>query len=119
MSLDISNVEIEKIIEKNGNYVKINFTGVFKSNHINHFIFHNLLKEKDSQYPFMLSITDRSDKNRTQSCSIFDLHSKKEIFLFGSFGLKGLKNLIIQDDKKIINKTLFGLGKLLRISSIL
>ena len=40
--------------------------------------------------------------------SVLDLPPRKEIFLFDSFGLLGLKNFIIQDDKKI----LFGLKKL-------
>ena len=35
MSLRILNVEKVKFIEKNGNDLKINFTGVFVSNHIN------------------------------------------------------------------------------------
>ena len=34
--------------------------------------------------------------------SVLDSHSRKEIFSFDSFGLLGLKNFIIQDDKKIL-----------------
>lgn len=36
---------------------------------------------------------------------------RKEIFLFDSFGLMDLKKFIIQDDKEIINKILFGFQK--------
>lgn len=45
MSLGISNVEIEKVIEKSGDDLKRNFAGV--SNHTNCFIcFHSLMKRK-------------------------------------------------------------------------
>ena len=38
--------------------------------------------------------------------------SKKEFFFFfDSFDLMGLKNFIIQDDKKLINRILFGTEK--------
>ena len=39
------------------------------------------------------------------------LHPKKEMLLLESFGFKGLKNFIIQDDKKIINKIFVRLEK--------
>ena len=45
---------------------------------------------------------------------ILDLHPKKEIFLFDSFGLKGLKSFTIQGDKKLINKILLGLEKFIQ-----
>ena len=40
--------------------------------------------------------------------SFLDLHPKKEIFLFNSFkeGFKGFKELIPQDDQKVLNKIL-------------
>ena len=37
--------------------------------------------------------------------------SSKNIFLFDSFELKGLKYFIIKDDRKIINEILFGLER--------
>ena len=36
--------------------------------------------------------------------SLLDLHPKREIFSFDSFGQDGLKHLVIKDDKKLINK---------------
>ena len=48
----------------------------------------------------MLSNTDTAGTERTYWLGILDIHSKTEIFLFDSFGVKGLKNCIIQDDKK-------------------
>ena len=39
---------------------------------------------------------------------LLDLHQKKkEIFLFGSFGLEGFKEFILQDDRKTLNKILY------------
>ena len=64
-----------------------------------------------SKYPFIISNTKRSDKSETHWWNILDLHLKKEILLLNSFSLSGLKNFILQDDKKLINKTLFGLEK--------
>ena len=55
MSLVISNVEIEKFIEKSSDNLKQNFTGIFASDHLNRFIsFHNLIKEKNTRCSFMI-----------------------------------------------------------------
>ena len=99
MPLGISNVEIGKFIEKRSDDFQQNFVGVFSSGHINRFTsFHNLLKENNAKYPFMIVITDKSDKNGTYWWDILDLHPPKNIFLFDSFGFMGLKGFIIQDD---------------------
>ena len=55
--------------------------------------------------------TDRSDRAGTHWWSFLDLHQKKEIFLFDSFGFEGFKKFIIDNDKKVLNKVLFGLNK--------
>ena len=60
------------------------------------------MKEQNAKYLSLISNTDRSDKQGTDWWSILDLYPKKEFFLFYSFGLKGLKNFIIKDDRKII-----------------
>ena len=75
------------------------------------------MKKKHKKYSFMIFNTDRSDKDETHCWSILDLHPKKEIFLFGSFGLKGLKNFIIKDDKIMINKVLYGLEKFKKVDN--
>ena len=59
----------------------------------------------------MISNAVRSDKKGTHWWRTLHLHPKKEIFLFESFGLKGIKNVTIQDNRKIINKILFGLER--------
>ena len=70
-----------------------------------------MMNEKGTWYPFIIMNTDRNNKNRKQWWSFLDLHSKKEIFLFGSFGFDGFKEFFLQDDKKTLNKILYRIKK--------
>ena len=65
-----------------------------------------------NRYPFIIMNTGRSNKNGTHWWSFLDLHERKEIFLFDSFGFKGFKEFIIDNDRNILNKILFGIEKL-------
>ena len=110
----ISNEAIEDFFEKvNDEDLKNNFIGVFPSNFINKFIsYHSIIKDRSKvKYPFIIMNTDRSDKAGTHWWSFLDLHKKKEIFLFDSFGFEGFKKFIIDNDKKVLNKVLFSLNK--------
>ena len=110
----ISNEAIEDFFEKvNDEGLKNNFIGVFPSNFINKFIsYHSIIKDRSKvKYPFIIMNTDRSDRAGTHWWSFLDLHQKKEIFLFDSFGFEGFKKFIIDNDKKVLNKVLFGLNK--------
>ena len=110
----ISNEAIEDFFDKvNDEDLKANFIGVFPSNYINKFIsYHSIMKDRAKvKYPFIIMNTDRSDRAGTHWWSFLDLHPKKEIFLFGSFGFEGFKNFIVDNDKKVLNKVLFGLHK--------
>ena len=110
----ISNEAIEDFFEKiNDEDLKSNFIGVFPSNFINKFIsYHSIIKNRSKvKYPFIIMNTDRSDRAGTHWWSFLDLHPKKEIFLFDSFGFEGLKKFIIDNDKKLLNKVLFNLNK--------
>ena len=92
--------------------LKENFVGVFPSNYIIKFIsFHEMAKEKTKKYPFIIMNTDRSDKSGTHWWSCLDLHEKKEIFLFDSFGFTGFKKFVIDNDVNILNKILYSLQK--------
>ena len=44
--------------------------------------------------------------------SIINLHHKKAIFLFDSFGIIGLRNFIIQTDENIVQKVAHGIKTL-------
>ena len=61
---------------------------------------------KGKSYPFLIANTDRSDKNSTYWWSLLDIDGKKDFLLFDSFGIRGLRNLIIKDDEIIVSKVL-------------
>ena len=63
-----------------------------------------MMTEKGGRYPFIIMNIDRSDKKGTHWWSFLDLHPKKEIFLFDSFGFEGFKEFLLQDDRKTLNK---------------
>lgn len=66
--------------------------------------FQQIMKIRSTSYPFLISNTDSFDKDGTHWWGILDIHLKAEIFFFDSFGLDGLKNFVIQDDQKIVQK---------------
>ena len=102
MHKDISNLEIEKTLQKIGNdAVNKNFISVFLSDKMNKFInFHQVMKAKGAKYPFLISNMDRSYKEGTHCWGISDNHPKTEIFFFDLFGAAGPKSFIIQEDNK-------------------
>ena len=108
----ISNETIVKFFEnETDDDLTSNFVGVFPSNYVTKFIsFHEMMIEKN-RYPFIIMNTDRSDKNGTHWWSFLDLHERKEIFLFDSFGFEGFKEFVIDNDRNILNKILFGIEK--------
>ena len=109
-SAGISNFDIKKFIEKSRNTdLKADVVRICRNQLFCHF--YHLIRKKGARYPFIDPNANRSDRAGTHRWSILDLHHKKTIYLFDSFELLGLKNIIVQDDKKIINKTLFGLEK--------
>ena len=67
---------------------------------------------KGKRYPLLIVNTDRSDKEGNHWWSILDIDGKKGFLLFDSFGIKGLKNFIVQDDQKIVGKVLKGVENL-------
>ena len=97
--------------EKDDDLKKKNFVIVFPSNYVSRFIsFHEMMIEKNC-YPFIIMNTDWSDQNSTHWWSFVDLHLRKEIFLFDSFGFEEFKEYISNDDRKTLNKILFGIEK--------
>ena len=108
----ISNKTIVDFFEKEkDDDIKDNFVDVFPSNYITKFIsFHEMMLFK-SKYPFVIMNTDRSDRNGTHWWSFLDLHKRKEIFLFDSFGFEGFKKFVIDNDRNVLNKILFGINK--------
>ena len=112
----ISNFQIEEAIAKiDDKDLLENFVGVFPSNYMNKFINHAaMIEDKKGKFPFIIANTDRSDKKGTHWWSMLDIDPKNDIFFFDSFGLDGLKQFIIQEDKKIIDKILIGIEQMNR-----
>ena len=119
MSKGISNVQLETAIESIGDHdLNDTFVSVFPSNRTSKFINHSaMISFKKGKYPFVIANTDSSEKGGTHQWSILDIEPKTDIFFFDSFGIDGLKHFIVQDDKKIIEKILFGTEKMTRTDS--
>ena len=93
-----------------GNTIKVvneedlsnNFVGVFPSDKMTKFIdCKQLINQKIGKYPISLCGEHR--------WSILDIQPEKDFFFFDSFGYDGLKNFIITDDKKAVQKILNGI----------
>ena len=116
MSKEISNSQIENALKNmEDEDINNNFVSVFPSNHMNKFINHAaMISGKKGKCLFIIPNTDSSGKSGTHWWSILDIESKTDIFFFDSCGLDGLQHFIIKDDKKVIEKTLFGTEKMTR-----
>ena len=84
--------------------------GVYTSDKINKFTAFNRMM-KDGKYPSLIPNTDRSDKGAMLWWSILDIRSARDFLLLYTFGIDRLKNFIIQDDKKIVEKVIKGIKK--------
>ena len=103
---DISNKTITIFLLKKTRDNKKN-VGVFPCNYeIKLISFHSMMKESGACYPFIIMNTNRSNK-----WTFLDLHPKKEIFLFDSFGFKCFKEFVLQNDQKVLNKILYDFEK--------
>ena len=116
MSEGISNFQIEEAFKNIGDKdINDNFVGVFLSNYMNKLIDHKMIiSEKKGKYPFLIANTDSFSKEGTHWWSIFNIEPKTDIFFFDTFGLDDLKAFIIQDDKRVIGKILFGTEQMTR-----
>ena len=101
----LSNFDIEEIINKaNNSDLLQNFVGVFPSDKMNKFLdFKKMMKGK--KYSFLIANTDRSHIQGTHWWSILDIDGKKDFLLFDSFGIKGLKVLLLKMMKKLLLKS--------------
>ena len=116
MSEGISNFQIEEAFKDiRDEDINNNFVVVFTSNYMNKFIAHKMIiSEKKGKYPFLIANTDSSSKGGRYWWSIRNVEPKTGIFFFDSFGVDGLKAIINQDDKKVIEKNLFGTQQMRR-----
>ena len=116
MIVGISNFQIEEAFKNIGDEdIGNNFVGVFSSNHMNKFINHKLMiSEKKENICSMIANTDAFSKSGTYLWSILDIEPKTDIFFFDSFGIDGLTNFFIQNNRKVIEKILFGTEQITR-----
>ena len=116
----ISNQTIKKIINEIDGDLKQNFVDVFPSNETFRFFkFKHIIREKKAPYPFMIMNTDRANKEGEHWWSLLEISSKEQIFLFDNFGLIGLKEFIIDNDKQIIDQFFYGLEKINKKDNII
>ena len=109
----ISNFENERVINELDDDLKANYVGTFASNNTFRFFnFTEVISEKDAPYPFMIMNTDRSNQKGPHWWSFSELSAKEYIFLFDSYGFIGLKEFIIDNDRKLIDKFFYGLEKI-------
>ena len=119
MSKGISNFQTENAIDNIGDENLNNtFVSVFPSNRMNKFINHSaMISSEKGKYPFVIANTDSSEKGGTHWWSTLGIEPKTDIFFFDSFRIDGLKHFIVQDDRKIIEKILFGKEKMTRTNN--
>ena len=91
--------------------------GVFPSSYMNKFVDHKMMiSEINGKNPFLVANTDSARKQGTHWWNILDIEPKTDIFFFDSFGFDGSKAFIIQD-KKVIEKILFGTEQMTRTAN--
>ena len=111
----ISNFVIEKAVNEIDDDLKTNFVGVFRSTHTFKFLnFTHLIKEKLAPYPFMIMNTDRSGQEGEHWWRVLELSFKEQIFLLDSFGFIGLKEFMVDNDRKLVDRFFYGLEKINR-----
>ena len=102
---------VDFIEKKTSDDVKKTFVGVFSSHYVTRFItFCSMMTEIGARYPFTIMNADHCHKKGTHWWSFLDLYPKKT-FLFESFGSEGSKELLLQGNRKTLNKILYGIKK--------
>ena len=63
----------------------------------------------EKKYPFLIANTGRSNQGRTHWWSIMNISPKSELFSFDSYGIEGMKHVIISDGRKTIGEIFKGI----------
>ena len=86
--------------------------GTYSVDSITRYInFYKIIKRRDGKYPFEIFNTDKENKPGIHWWSFMDIHPKKNLFLFDSFGIEDLKRFIVNNDQKILNELLYNFRK--------
>ena len=65
--------------------------------------FYEIIKRGNGKYPFAIFNRDKENEPGVHWWNFIDIHPKNKLFLFDSFGLKGFKLFIVNNDQDIIN----------------
>ena len=112
----ISNFQIEEdftnIVDED---INNNFVGVFPSNYMNKFIDHaTLISGKKVSKMENINLLQQTLTAPAKGKLILNIEPKTDSLFFDSFGLDVLRHFIIQDDKKVLEKILFGTEQMSR-----
>ena len=73
--------------------------------------FYKIIKQRNAKYQFAILNTDKENEPGVYWWSFMDIHPKNNLVLFDSFGLKGFKLFIANNDQQIINQLLYNFNK--------
>ena len=113
MDKGLSNFQIDKFFKDDENKeLKKNYMGVYSMDKISRYInFYEIMKRKNSKYPFAIFNTDNHNQPGKHWWSFMDIHPLKNLSLFDSFGIEGFKFFFVDNDEKIINELLYDFKK--------
>ena len=113
MSKRLSNFQIDDFFkeEKNQDW-KNNYMGTYSIDSITKYInFYEIIKKRNAKYPFAIFNTDKENQPGVHWWSFLDINPKNNLFLFDSFGIKGFKLFIVDNDQDIVNELLYNFKK--------
>ena len=73
--------------------------------------FYEIIKKRNGKYPFPIFNTDKHNKPGTHWWSFMGIHPKKNLLLFDSLGLEGLKFFVVDNDGTVIDELLYNFEK--------
>ena len=113
MNKGLSNFRIDNFFSDEQNEdLKNNYMGTYSMNSITKYInFYEIIKRKNSKYPFAIFNTDKENELGVHWWSFMDIHPKNNLFLFDSFGIESFKLFIVDNDQDIIDELLYNFKK--------
>ena len=93
MNKGSTNFQIDKFFQNEENEeIKKNYVGAYSMDSLTSYInFSEIIKRKNSKYPFAIFNTDNHNQSGTHWWSFMDIHPKKILFLFDGLGIEGFK----------------------------
>ena len=114
MNKGISNFQIDDFFKDEENEdLKKNYMGTYSIDSITKYLnLYETIKRRNGKYPFAIFNTDKENEPGVHWWSFIDIHPKNNLFLFDSFGKKGFKLFIVNNDQDIINELPYNLKKM-------